>query len=144
VLSHGDDWLRWFKAAGDRHPSSCGAASGLSGCGCARLRFHWCRSAAPIQQPGPRPTTHHQILVHQVEEVFVLESARDVHGKISTIPTAARQPEAHHLRMRVRLDCGFPLLALITRQACAEMGLQPGETVTALVKAPAIHLIPRG
>jgi molybdate transport system ATP-binding protein len=46
--------------------------------------------------------------------------------------------------VRVRLDCGFPLLALITRQACAEMGLQPGETVTALVKAPAIHLIPRG
>jgi molybdate transport system ATP-binding protein len=46
--------------------------------------------------------------------------------------------------MRVRLDCGFPLLALITQQSCAEMGLRPGEAVTALIKAPAIHLIPRG
>ena len=46
--------------------------------------------------------------------------------------------------VRVGLDCGFSLTALVTQQACEEMGLQKDEVVTALVKAPAIHLIPRG
>jgi molybdate transport system ATP-binding protein len=46
--------------------------------------------------------------------------------------------------VRIGLDCGFPLKALITRQACDELNLREGDTVTALIKAPAIHLIPRG
>jgi molybdate transport system ATP-binding protein len=45
--------------------------------------------------------------------------------------------------VRVTLDCGFPLSALITRPACDEMRLAPGSAVTAVVKATAIHLIPR-
>jgi molybdate transport system ATP-binding protein len=46
--------------------------------------------------------------------------------------------------MRVGLDCGFPLTALVTNQACLELALQEGDPVTALIKAPAVHLIPRG
>ena len=45
--------------------------------------------------------------------------------------------------VRVELDSGFPLFALVTRPACAELALREGETVTALVKAAAIHLVPR-
>jgi molybdate transport system ATP-binding protein len=45
--------------------------------------------------------------------------------------------------VRVELDAGFPLFALITRPACAELALHEGESVTALVKASAIHLVPR-
>jgi molybdate transport system ATP-binding protein len=45
--------------------------------------------------------------------------------------------------VRVRMDCGFPLVALVTRPAAADMGLQVGDRVTAVVKAPAVHLIPR-
>jgi molybdate transport system ATP-binding protein len=44
--------------------------------------------------------------------------------------------------VRVSLDCGFPLSALITRPACEDLGLEVGGTVAALVKAAAIHLIP--
>ncbi|MFM1768343.1 MAG: hypothetical protein RJA22_872 [Verrucomicrobiota bacterium] len=44
---------------------------------------------------------------------------------------------------RVELDAGFPLSALVTRAACAELQLQPGRRVWALVKAPAVHVIPR-
>jgi molybdate transport system ATP-binding protein len=44
---------------------------------------------------------------------------------------------------RVELDAGFPLFALITRPACAELALREGETITALVKASVIHLVPR-
>jgi molybdate transport system ATP-binding protein len=46
--------------------------------------------------------------------------------------------------VRLTLDCGFPLESLVTRQACADLGLAEGETVTALLKASAIHLIPHG
>lgn len=54
----------------------------------------------------------------------------------------AIQPEGPLLR--VLLDCGFPLAALITRPACAELALAPGKAVNALIKAPAVHVVPRG
>ena len=44
--------------------------------------------------------------------------------------------------VRLTLDAGFPLESLVTRQACADLGLAGGEAVTALLKASAIHLIP--
>jgi molybdate transport system ATP-binding protein len=44
---------------------------------------------------------------------------------------------------RVELDAGFPLFALITRPACTELGLREGDSITALIKTPAIHLVPR-
>jgi molybdate transport system ATP-binding protein len=45
--------------------------------------------------------------------------------------------------VRVRLDGGFPLTALVTRPAADELGLAPGRPVVALFKAQAVHLIPR-
>jgi molybdate transport system ATP-binding protein len=44
---------------------------------------------------------------------------------------------------RIELDCGFPLTAVLTRQALDEMALHEGAVVYALVKAPQIHLVPR-
>ncbi len=45
--------------------------------------------------------------------------------------------------VRVQLDCGADLTALVTRPAWEELGLREGQRVLALIKAPAIHLIPR-
>ncbi len=45
--------------------------------------------------------------------------------------------------VRIGLDIGFELTALVTRPACEELHLQVGDKVTANLKAPAIHLIPR-
>ena len=45
--------------------------------------------------------------------------------------------------MRVKLDCGFVLAALLTKNACEQLALKPGDQVQALVKAPQIHLITR-
>jgi molybdate transport system ATP-binding protein len=45
--------------------------------------------------------------------------------------------------VRVVVDCGFSLSALITRPACDELQLTEGSSVTAVVKATAVHLIPR-
>jgi molybdate transport system ATP-binding protein len=44
--------------------------------------------------------------------------------------------------MRVNLECGFPLTALLTRPACEELALHEGMQLVALVKAPQVHLIP--
>jgi molybdate transport system ATP-binding protein len=41
---------------------------------------------------------------------------------------------------RVELDCGFPLVAVITAQSAAEMRLKADDAVSAIVKATAVHL----
>jgi len=45
--------------------------------------------------------------------------------------------------VRVGLDAGMALTALITRPACESLHLQPGDSLVALIKAPAIHLSAR-
>jgi molybdate transport system ATP-binding protein len=44
---------------------------------------------------------------------------------------------------RVLLDCGFPLAALVTPQSVEELSLWEGREVTAIIKAPAVHCVPR-
>ncbi len=44
--------------------------------------------------------------------------------------------------VRVELDAGFPLVALITAPAREEVGVEPGAAVSATFKATAVHLIP--
>ena len=45
--------------------------------------------------------------------------------------------------VRVRLDCGVPLVALVTRASAERLSLVPGRRVAALVKAPAVRLVGR-
>jgi tungstate transport system ATP-binding protein len=58
-------------------------------------------------------------------------------GRITSLETIGR-------RVRVTLDCGFPLVAHVTRQSARDLSLAPGETVTASFKATVPHLLPRG
>lgn len=53
----------------------------------------------------------------------------------------ALQPEGP--LVRVAVDCGFSLAALVTRPACEELELAVGTPVTCVVKATSVHLIPR-
>ena len=65
-------------------------------------------------------------------------SARNrLHGTITRITLLGYQA-------RVSIDCGFPLLALITKQSLEEMGLAVGEEIAATFKAHAVHLMARG
>jgi len=41
---------------------------------------------------------------------------------------------------RVELDCGFPLVAVVTAQSAGELQLNPGDQVCAIVKATSVHL----
>jgi len=44
--------------------------------------------------------------------------------------------------LKVTVDAGFEAVALVTRQAVADMGLRPGSEVFVVFKASAVHLIP--
>lgn len=46
-------------------------------------------------------------------------------------------------QVRVDLDAGFPLAALITKQSLEELSLEAGSRVMVSFKATAVHLIPR-
>jgi molybdate transport system ATP-binding protein len=41
---------------------------------------------------------------------------------------------------RIELDCGFPLVAVVTAQSAGELELRPGDAVCAIVKTTAVHV----
>jgi molybdopterin-binding protein len=43
--------------------------------------------------------------------------------------------------VRVTIDCGFPLVALVTQRSVDELGFVAGSPVTAHFKATAPHLL---
>ena len=68
----------------------------------------------------------------------------------TTISSARNHLNGRIMRMspsgplvRVFIDCGLPIVALITRGSANEMKLKEGLSVTATFKATAVHLIPR-
>ncbi len=70
-------------------------------------------------------------------EVNVQSSARNhVSGCIQRITPSGPL-------VRLVIDCGLPIIALVTRSSASEMQLAEGQTVTASFKATAVHLIPR-
>ena len=66
-----------------------------------------------------------------------MTSARNhLSGKVAeTIP--------YGVMVQVKIDCGFPLVAVVTRGAQEELRLKPGSPVIAAIKAGAVHLVPR-
>jgi molybdate transport system ATP-binding protein len=85
-------------------------------------------------------------------EIFVCIRAEDVIlSEASELNSSARNRLSAVVRAvvnegplaRIELAAGFPLTAILTKQACAEMALKEGATVLALIKAPQIHLVPR-
>jgi molybdate transport system ATP-binding protein len=44
---------------------------------------------------------------------------------------------------RVTLDCGFRLVALVTRRSAERLEVAPGRGLVAVIKAPALRLVAR-
>jgi molybdate transport system ATP-binding protein len=63
-------------------------------------------------------------------------------GDINRLAGVVRTLEREGPTVRLGIDCGFPLVALITRQVCEELRLGEGAAIQAVIKARAIHLIP--
>jgi molybdate transport system ATP-binding protein len=77
------------------------------------------------------------------EEVILQRDAATISSVRNRLPARVVALRMEGALVRVELDAGFPLFALITRPACVELALREGETIAALIKAPAIHLVPR-
>ncbi|MBM4122071.1 MAG: ABC transporter ATP-binding protein [Nitrospira sp.] len=86
-------------------------------------------------------------------DVFVCVRAEDVVLETLGVgATSARNHLAGTVRevtimgalVRIRIDCGFLLSALVTRSAVEDLRLSPGVPVVAAIKAGAVHLVSRG
>jgi tungstate transport system ATP-binding protein len=61
----------------------------------------------------------------------------------NSFPATIVRLEPAGRRMRIVLDCGFPLIANVTARSARELGLAEGEAVTASFKATLPHLLAR-
>jgi molybdopterin-binding protein len=88
------------------------------------------------------------VCIHAEDVAVTRESGQTSSGQISS----ARNRLAGRVRgvsmegalARVEMDCGFPLVAMVTAQSASEMGLREGDNVRAVVKATAVHLAAGG
>ncbi|MDQ7041539.1 MAG: molybdenum ABC transporter ATP-binding protein [Rhodothermus sp.] len=79
----------------------------------------------------------------RAEEVTLLPAPPEATSARNRLRARVVRVEPEGALVRVELDAGFPLVALVTRPSCDELQLAPGRSVWALIKAPAIHLVPR-
>lgn len=77
------------------------------------------------------------------EDVALQRDSRSDTSVRNQLPAVVTWMSPEGPLVRVGLDCGFELSALITRPAADELRLQAGDRITACVKTPSIHLIPR-
>ena len=101
----------------------------------------------PVESVASSLTLGAEVLVCLRPEDVVIEpggsdshhtSARNhLHGSVARITPLGGQ-------VRVVVDCGFPLVALITKQSLEDLGLKVGDEAVASFKASAVHLIQRG
>jgi molybdate transport system ATP-binding protein len=79
----------------------------------------------------------------RAEDVVLFTDAAAIGSPRNRLPAVVRTVTPAGSLIRVDLDCGFPLVALLTKPATEELALAPGSKAVALVKAQHVHLIPR-
>jgi molybdate transport system ATP-binding protein len=94
-------------------------------------------------EPNLPPGTKDVHVCVRADDVILVKGADMPGSPRNHLTSTVRSVTREGTLMRVELDCGFSLAALLTRQACEELALKPGDQVVALVKAPNIHLIAR-
>ena len=94
-----------------------------------------------ITEPPP-PGDDFPLLCVRPDDVVI---AREVAGSSARnrLPARIMRIEPIGRRTRLVLDCGFPLIAHVTRQSAREMDLRVDERVVATFKATVPHLLPR-
>ncbi len=83
------------------------------------------------------------------EEIYACVRPEDITLTLSKTPSSARNSFSGQIvrvisigpLMRVQIDCGFPLVALVTTKSAEELGLKSGRRVCASFKATGIHVV---
>ncbi|GAB4135233.1 MAG: hypothetical protein Kow0040_19930 [Thermogutta sp.] len=89
------------------------------------------------------PDLSGEVLVSIRGEDVILERDDKVTGSArNRLPSRVLSIQPGSPLLCVQLDAGFPLLACITRPAYEELAIRPGSSITAVIKATAVHLIP--
>jgi molybdate transport system ATP-binding protein len=94
-------------------------------------------------EPNLPPGTIDVYVCIRADDVILLKGPDQPSSSRNHLAATVRSVTREGMLMRVELDCGFPLNALVTRQACEELALKCGDAVVALVKATKVHLMPR-
>ena len=89
------------------------------------------------------PNTRDVYVCIRAEDVILTKGGAGRLSPRNSLPATVLGMRSEGPLVRIDLDCGFPLMALLTKQACEELSIAEGSTVVALIKAPQIHLIPR-
>lgn len=80
----------------------------------------------------------------RAEDVLLLKNAETVSASArNRLPGIVKSLIDEGVMWRIELDCGFTIVALLTRQAREELALQENDRVLAMVKATNVHLISR-
>jgi len=90
---------------------------------------------------APPGVTEHVLVSIRGEDVILQRGVGETSSARNRLPARVVSVQPGMPLLGVELDAGFPLLALVTRPACEELNLRPGDLVTAIIKAPAVHLI---
>ena len=85
------------------------------------------------------------------EEVCACLRPEDVTLALSRVSSSARNSFSGKVTRvvtmgpltRVEIDCGFPLVALVTKRSAVELGLEKGKEVYTTFKATGVHVIKR-
>jgi molybdate transport system ATP-binding protein len=79
----------------------------------------------------------------RAEDVILVKGQPAQSSPRNCFPVTVRGLTEEGPIVRIELDGGFPLSAILTKQACEELALKLGSPLTALIKAPQVHLIER-
>jgi tungstate transport system ATP-binding protein len=82
-----------------------------------------------------------KLLIHP-EEVTLLSDTGDAGSARNRLPGKVTEVNVMGALVKVGLDCGFPLVAYITRASQEEMDIEKDRRVTAVFKATSIHVMP--
>jgi molybdate transport system ATP-binding protein len=100
-------------------------------------------SGVPLTALAPAATTSQAMVCLKAEDVFLLRAPHDDLSILNQLPATVTWLVPEGPLMRVGLNAGFELTALVTKAACEELSLQPGQSLIAGIKAPAVHLLAR-
>ena len=97
---------------------------------------------AQLVAVGPAQVGREVLVSIRAGDVMLLGAGEVLTSARNRLSARVVSIQAGHPLLRVNLDAGFPLAALVTRAAAEELQLEPGRPVQAWIKAPAVHLIP--
>ena len=92
---------------------------------------------------APEPPPAHVFVCIRAEEVILERGVTGESSARNRLPGRVAEVVSEGPMVRVTIDCGFPVLAVVTAHSRDALGLTPGAHVTAVVKAPSVHLVPR-